>query len=96
MTTDEIIALTGIGVTILSGAIGMYIRSQIQISNMKKDIVVLQRDNDKLNVRVEGLETNLREHGKEMLERIDGIRSDFHSGFNDLKDLIIKQISTKS
>jgi hypothetical protein len=93
MTTEEIITLCTSGIAIVGGAIGMYIKSQIQISNMRKDISVLQTDNDKLNTRVEHLESSLREHGKEMIEKMDGIRQDFHEGFNDLKDLIIKTIT---
>lgn len=95
MSTEEIVTLSTAGVTIISGAVGLYVRSQIQISNMKKDISTLQIANDKLENRVENLELSLREHGKEMIEKIDGIRSDFHNGFNDLKDLIISTIQKK-
>ena len=74
MTTFQIITIILSALTLLGAIIAVYIRSQIDITKLQRDISYIYKDSDRKEIALLLIEKNNREDHNEILQKLNEIK----------------------
>jgi len=75
MTTFQIITLILSGLGLLGAIVAVYIKTQIDITKLQRDISYIYKDSDRKEIALLLIEKNNREDHNEILQKLNEIKN---------------------